>query len=82
MLRFAHSPLNISKILIEFAFAVRSKLSITFSFTVTFMKAHARYFVTRSVIFLTANKSAEYFDCLSNVELLRLFLFGLSDAPI
>jgi len=28
---------------------------------------------------LTENNLAEHFDCLSNVELLRLFLFGLSD---
>jgi len=32
-------------------------------------------------IVLTDNKSAAHFDCLCNVELLRLFLFGLSDTP-
>ena len=30
---------------------------------------------------LTDNKLPEHFDCLSNVELLLLFLFGLSDVP-
>jgi len=31
---------------------------------------------------MTGNKVAEHFDCLSKVELLSLFLFGLSGAPI
>ena len=31
---------------------------------------------------LTDNKLAEHFDCSSNVELLHLLLFGLSDGPI
>jgi len=56
---------------------------LPFSFTITFKVPHARYFVTTNKIcnILTNNKLAEHLDRMSNVELLRLFLFGLSDAP-
>ena len=57
-----------------------SKLKFTVFFTVNFMMPHERSFPIGSVCnIVTDNKSPEIFDCLSDFELLRIFLFGLPD---
>jgi len=61
------------------ALAVISKLRFTFSFTVNFMMTHERSFPNRVCNIVTDNQSPELFYCLSNFELLRIFLFGLPD---
>ena len=56
-----------------------SKLRFTFSFTIIFHDAARVILFNRVYNIVTDNKSPEIFDCLSNVELLRIFLFGLPD---
>ena len=48
-------------------------------FHCNFMMSHERSFAIGSCNIVTDNKSPELFDCLSNVELLRIFLFDLPD---
>jgi len=79
MLRFTHSPLNINtkSYLTCVSGDIETEIHLFFC-----CKIHddARAILCNGVCnIVTDNKSHEIFDCLSNVELLRVFLFGLPD---
>jgi len=81
VLRFVHSRFNIFKKFYRICDCsfIETELHLFF-----YCNLHD---ATRSIVcnkvcnILTDNKSAEHFDCLSTVELLRLLLVGLFDAP-
>jgi len=79
MLRLAHSPLNINKRSYRTCVCGDIKTEIQLFFYCNFHDAARAILFNRVYNIVIDNKSPEFFDCLNNVELLRIFLFGLPD---
>ena len=79
MLRLTHNPLNISKKFYRTCVCGDIETEIHHFFYCNFRDAARTIHSNRVCNIVTDNKSPEIFDCLSNVELLRIFLFGLPD---
>jgi len=82
MLCFAHSLLNISKKSYRICICVDIKTELHLFFYCNFHDALCMILRNKVCNILADNELAKHLDCLSNVEFLCLFLFGLSDAPI
>jgi len=76
MLRLAHSPLNINKKSYRTCVCGDIETEIHLFFYCNFHDAARAILSNRVYNIVTNNISPEFFDCLSNVELLRIFLFG------
>jgi len=79
MLRLAHSPLNINKKSYRTCVCGDIETEIHLFFCCNFHDAARAIPFNRVYNIVTNNMSHEFFDCLSNVQLLRIFLFGLPD---
>ena len=79
MLSLAHSPLNINKRSYRTCVCADIETEIHLFFYCKYHDAARAIHCNRECNIVTDNKSPEVFDCLSNVELLRIFLFGLPD---
>ena len=79
MLRLAHSTLNINKRSHRTCVYGDIETEIYLFFHCNFHDATRAILFNRVYNIVTNNISHEFFDCLSNVELLRTFLFGLPD---
>ena len=79
MLRLAHSPLNINKKSYRTCVCGDIETEIHHFFYCNFRAAARTIHSNRAGNIVTDNKSPEIFDCLSDVGLLRIFLFGLPD---
>jgi len=82
MLRLAHSPLKINKKYYRTCVCGDIETEIHLFFSCKFHDAARAIVCNRVCNTVTDNKSPELFDCLSNVELVRIFLLGLpADKP-
>ena len=79
MLRLAHSPLNINKKSYRTCVCGGIETEIHPFFCCDFHDASRAILFNRVYNIVTNNISPEFFDCLSSVELLRIFVFGLPD---
>jgi len=79
MLRLAHSPVNINKKSYRTCVCDDIETEIHLLFYCNFHDAIRAILPNRVCNIVTDHKSPEFFDCLSNVELLRISLFGLPD---
>ena len=79
MLCLAHSPLNINKKSYRTCVCGDIETEIHLFFCCNFHDAARAILFNRVYNIVTNNMSPEFFDCLSNVQLLRIFLFGLPD---
>ena len=79
MLRLAHSPLNINKKSYRTCVCGDIETEIHLFFYCNFDDAARAILFNRVYNIATNNMSPGFFDCLSNVELLRIFVFGLPD---
>jgi len=75
----AHSPLNFNKKSYRTCVCGDIETEIHLFFHCNFHDAARAILSNRVCNIVTDNKSTEFFDCLSIVELLRIFLFGLPD---
>ena len=79
MFRLAHSPLNINKKSYRTCVCGDIETEIHLFFYCNFHDDARAILSNRVCNIVIDNKSPEFFVCLSNVELLRIFLFGLPD---
>ena len=79
MFRLAHSPLNINKKSYRTCACGDIETEIHLFSYCNFHDAARAILLNRVYNIAANNISPEFFDCLSNVELLRIFLFGLPD---
>ena len=77
MLRLTHSQLNINKKSYRTCVCGDIENEINLFYYCNFHDAAQAILFNRVYNIVTSNISPEFFDCLSNVELLRIFLFGL-----
>ena len=79
MLRLAHSPLNINKKSYRACVCGDFETEIHLFFHYNFHDAARSILFNRVYNIVINNVSPEFFDCLSSVKLLHIFLFGLPD---